>query len=152
MSSVISGVVQEQGDGFIVLRAGIRICLTSQVLPSNVAPGTRVIITARLRGAEWIAAAIEVEGNRRSGIRPAGAPSRCYARARGCALGGVLQLRMEGGGEDRRGGRGPGVRAHRVGPEARRACAHDLGLHGRSSEAAAAPPTPVRSSADLNSR
>jgi hypothetical protein len=55
VSSTLGGVVQERGDGFIVLGAGIRIRFTSQIFKGDLAPGSRVIVKARLRGSEWVA-------------------------------------------------------------------------------------------------
>jgi len=55
MSSTLSGVVRECGHGFIVLQSGLHIRFTSQVFRGELAPGDRVFVKARLRGAEWVA-------------------------------------------------------------------------------------------------
>jgi hypothetical protein len=56
MPNVLSGIVLEVGDGFIVLASGLRIAVSSRVLPNGLARGARVVVTARLRGSsEWIA-------------------------------------------------------------------------------------------------
>jgi hypothetical protein len=60
MASVLSGVVQEVGNGFIVLQSGIRIRFTSQVFKGELAVGDRVVVTARLRGAGWVADDLQV--------------------------------------------------------------------------------------------
>jgi hypothetical protein len=60
VSSTLSGVVQQSGDGFIVLHSGISIRFTSQVFSGQVAPGTRVVVKARLGGSEWIADDIQL--------------------------------------------------------------------------------------------
>jgi hypothetical protein len=62
MPNVLSGVVDELGDGFIVLVGRIRVAVSSRVLPRGLAPGASVTITARLRGAEWVAEDIQVMG------------------------------------------------------------------------------------------
>ena len=59
MPNVLSGTVDEVGDGFIVLAEGIRITVSSRVRPEGLAQGDRVTITARLRGAEWVAEDIQ---------------------------------------------------------------------------------------------
>jgi len=64
MPNVLSGTVDEVGDGFIVLAEGIRITVSSRVRPEGLAQGDRVTITARLRGVEWVAEEIQVKGSR----------------------------------------------------------------------------------------
>jgi hypothetical protein len=59
MSSALSGVVRECGNGFIVVQSGLHIRFTSQVFQAELAPGDRVIVKARLRGAEWVAEDIQ---------------------------------------------------------------------------------------------
>jgi hypothetical protein len=58
---VLSGIVLEVGDGFIVLSGGTRIAVSSRVLPDGLAKGVRVTVNARLRGAEWVAEDIMVK-------------------------------------------------------------------------------------------
>jgi hypothetical protein len=60
MPNVLSGTVREVGEGFIVLGTGIRITVSSRVRPEGLAQGDRVIITARLRGTEWVAEDIQM--------------------------------------------------------------------------------------------
>jgi hypothetical protein len=60
MPNVLSGIVLEIGDGFIVLAGGIRIAVSSRV-PDGLAQGVQVNVTARLRGAEWVAEDIVVK-------------------------------------------------------------------------------------------
>lgn len=64
MSSVLSGTVDEVGEGFIVLGGGIRVSVSSRVRPEGLGPGDRVTITARLRGVEWVAEDIQVKDSR----------------------------------------------------------------------------------------
>jgi hypothetical protein len=61
MPNVLSGIVLEVADGFIVLAGGIRITVSSRVVPDGLAPGVRVTVSARLRGAEWVAEDIVVK-------------------------------------------------------------------------------------------
>jgi len=61
MPNVLSGTVDVVGEGFIVLGGGIRITVSSRVRLDNLAQGDRVRITARLRGAEWVAEDIQVK-------------------------------------------------------------------------------------------
>lgn len=61
MPTVLSGTVREVGEGFIILGAGLRITVSSRVRPGSLAQGDRVTITARLRGAEWVAEDIQVK-------------------------------------------------------------------------------------------
>jgi hypothetical protein len=60
MPNVLSGVVLEVGDGFIVLAGGIRIAVSSRVVPDGLAQGVRVTVNARLRGTEWVAEDIQM--------------------------------------------------------------------------------------------
>jgi hypothetical protein len=60
MPNVLSGVVNEVGEGFIVLAGGIRITVSSRVRPDGLVQGARVTITARLRGTEWVADDIQI--------------------------------------------------------------------------------------------
>jgi hypothetical protein len=60
MPNVLSGVVLEVGDGFIVLAGGIRIAVSSRVVPDGLAQGVRVTVTPRLRGTEWVAEDIQM--------------------------------------------------------------------------------------------
>ena len=60
MPNVLSGTILETGDGFIVLSGGTRIAVSSMVMPDGLAQGVRVTVTARLRGAEWVAENIVV--------------------------------------------------------------------------------------------
>jgi hypothetical protein len=62
MPNVLSGIVLEVGDGFIVLASGLRIAVSSRVVPDGLAQGVRVVVTARLRGSsEWVAEDIVVK-------------------------------------------------------------------------------------------
>jgi hypothetical protein len=61
MPNVLSGIVLEIGDGFIVLAGGIRIAVSSRVVPDGLAQDVQVNVTARLRGAEWVAEDIVVK-------------------------------------------------------------------------------------------
>jgi len=61
MPNVLSGVVVEVGSGFIVLRGGTRIAVSSKILPEGLAQGVQVIVQARLKGAEWVAENIVVK-------------------------------------------------------------------------------------------
>lgn len=63
MPNVLSGMVHEVGEGFIVLAGGIRIAVSSRVRPDRLSPGNRVTITARLRGSEWVAEDIQVQND-----------------------------------------------------------------------------------------
>jgi hypothetical protein len=60
MAKFLSGTVREVGEGFIVLGTGIRVTVSSRVRPEGLAQGDRVMITARLRGGEWVAEDIQV--------------------------------------------------------------------------------------------
>ena len=60
MPNVLSGIVLEVADGFI-LTGGIRITVSSRVVPDGLAQGVRVTVSARLRGAEWVAEDIVVK-------------------------------------------------------------------------------------------
>lgn len=57
MPNVLSGTVDVVGE----LGGGIRITVSSRVRLDNLAQGDRVRITARLRGAEWVAEDIQVK-------------------------------------------------------------------------------------------
>ena len=62
MPNILSGLVREVGDGFIVLANGLRIAVSSRVAPEGLVPGVRVTVNARLRGAvEWVAEDIVVK-------------------------------------------------------------------------------------------
>jgi hypothetical protein len=61
MPNVLSGVVEEVGEGFIVLGGRIRIAVSSRVRPEGLGQGALVTVTARLRGAEWVAEHIRVQ-------------------------------------------------------------------------------------------
>ena len=61
MPNVLSGIVLEVCDGFIVLSGGTRIAVSSRVLPDGLTKGVRVTVNARLRGAEWVAEDIVVK-------------------------------------------------------------------------------------------
>ena len=61
MPNFLSGIVREVGEGFIVLSGGTRIAVSSKVLPDGRALGVRVTVTARLRGADWIAEDIQLK-------------------------------------------------------------------------------------------
>jgi hypothetical protein len=61
MPNVLSGIVEEVGEGFIVLGGRIRIAMSSRVRPEGLAQGALVTVTARLRGAEWVAEDIQVQ-------------------------------------------------------------------------------------------
>ena len=60
--AVLSGVVGENGEGFFVLRTGTRIKVRSNVRPAGLMVGARVVVTAQLRGAEWVAEHVEMAG------------------------------------------------------------------------------------------
>ncbi len=60
--AILSGVVSEDGEGFILLRNGPRITVRSTVRPSDLIVGARVLVKAQLRGAEWVAEDVRVEG------------------------------------------------------------------------------------------
>lgn len=62
MPNVLSGVVEEVGEGFILISGRIRILVSSRVRPEGLAQGARVTVTARLRGAEWVAEDVQVLG------------------------------------------------------------------------------------------
>jgi hypothetical protein len=61
MAIVLSGTVREVGEGFIVLGAATRIIVSSRVRPEGLVHGAHVVITARPRGAEWVAEDIQVQ-------------------------------------------------------------------------------------------
>lgn len=61
---VLSGVVSEEGEGFLVLGGGTRVKVRSSVRPADLVVGARVVVTAQLRGAEWVAEDVRVEGSR----------------------------------------------------------------------------------------
>jgi hypothetical protein len=61
MPDVLSGIVLEVGDGFIVLSGGIRITVSSRLVPDGLAVGAHVVVSARLRGAEWVAEDVAVK-------------------------------------------------------------------------------------------
>jgi hypothetical protein len=60
--AILSGVASEDGEGFIVLRTGTRIKVRSTVRPTDLVVGARVLVKAQLRGAEWVAEDVRVEG------------------------------------------------------------------------------------------
>lgn len=60
--AILSGVVGEDGEGFIVLRNGTRITVRSNLRPAGLMVGTRVVVTAQLRGVEWVAEHVEIAG------------------------------------------------------------------------------------------
>jgi NADPH:quinone reductase-like Zn-dependent oxidoreductase len=60
MPNVVSGTVREVGEGFIVLGVGTRVIVGSQVRPEGLAQGVRVVVSAWLRGAEWVAQDVQV--------------------------------------------------------------------------------------------
>ena len=59
---VLSGVVSEEGEGFLVLGGGTRVKVRSSVRPAELSVGDRVVVTAHFRGAEWVAEDVRVEG------------------------------------------------------------------------------------------
>jgi uncharacterized cupin superfamily protein len=59
---VLSGVVSEEGEGFLVLGGATRVKVRSSVRPAELSVGDRVVVTAQLRGAEWVAEDVRVEG------------------------------------------------------------------------------------------
>ena len=61
MPNVLSGIVSEVGEGFIVLKGGTRITVSSRIFPAGLIKGTRVRVSARPRGDEWVAEDIAVE-------------------------------------------------------------------------------------------
>lgn len=61
MPNVLSGIVYEVGEGFIVLEGGTRITVSSRISPGGLIKGARVRVSARLRGSEWVAEDIAVE-------------------------------------------------------------------------------------------
>lgn len=61
MPNVLSGIVYEVGEGFIVLKDGTRITVSSRVFPVGLIKGIRVRVKARLRGSDWVAEDIAVE-------------------------------------------------------------------------------------------
>jgi hypothetical protein len=62
MPNVLSGVVEEIGESFIVISGRIRIAVSSRVRPEGLAQGALVTVTARLRGTEWVAEDIQLKG------------------------------------------------------------------------------------------
>ena len=60
MPNVLSGTVREVGEGFIVLSVGTRIVVSSRVRPEGLAQGIRVVVSAWLRGAEWVAEDVQL--------------------------------------------------------------------------------------------
>jgi hypothetical protein len=64
MPTVLSGTVDEVGEGFIVLIGAVRITVSSRVRPEGLAQGDRVTVQARLRGTEWVAEDIQVKDAR----------------------------------------------------------------------------------------
>lgn len=62
MPNVLSGTVREVGEGFIVLGQNIRIIVSSRVRPEGLAQGLRVVVSASLRGAEWVAEDVQLAG------------------------------------------------------------------------------------------
>lgn len=59
---VLSGVVSEEGEGFLVLGGGTRVKVRSSVRPADLVVGARVVVTAELRGTEWVAQDVKVAG------------------------------------------------------------------------------------------
>lgn len=62
MPNVLSGTVREVGEGFIVLGQSTRIVVSSRVRPEGLTQGVRVVVSARLRGAEWVAEDVQLAG------------------------------------------------------------------------------------------
>ena len=60
MPNVLSGTVREVGEGFIVLGQSTRIVVSSRVRPEGLAEGVRVVVSAWLRGAEWVAEDVQL--------------------------------------------------------------------------------------------
>lgn len=60
MPNVVSGTVREVGEGFIVVGVGTRVIVSSRVRPEGLAEGARVIVSAWLRGAEWVAEDVQL--------------------------------------------------------------------------------------------
>ena len=60
--AILSGVVSEDGEGFILLGPEPRIRVRSTVRPEDLTVGARVLVQAELRGVEWIADHVQVEG------------------------------------------------------------------------------------------
>jgi hypothetical protein len=59
--NVLSGIVYEVGEGFIVLNGGTRITVSSRISSAGLIKGTRVRMSARPLGSEWVAEEIAVE-------------------------------------------------------------------------------------------
>ena len=60
--AILSGVVTEDGEGFIQFSNGTRIkVIRATVRPAERIVGTRVLVKAQLRGAEWVAEDVRVE-------------------------------------------------------------------------------------------
>jgi len=59
--NVLSGIVYEVGEGFIVLEGGTRIAVSSRIFPAGLTKGIRVTVNARPRGSEWVAEDIVIE-------------------------------------------------------------------------------------------
>jgi hypothetical protein len=55
VSTTLSGVVDEVGDGFVLLKGGMRLTLSSGLLPEVLQKGERVTFAVRTRGTDWIA-------------------------------------------------------------------------------------------------
>lgn len=64
MPNVLSGTVEEVGEGFIVLAGGLQIAVSSRVRPEGLAQGARVAVQARLRGDEWVTEDIQMKAPR----------------------------------------------------------------------------------------
>lgn len=62
MPNVLSGTVRDIGEGFIVLGVDTRIVVSSRLRPDGLARGVRVIVSVRLRGAEWVAEDVKLAG------------------------------------------------------------------------------------------
>ena len=55
VSTTLSGVVDEVGDGFVMLKGGMRITLSDGLLSDVLQKGARVTFAVRTRGTDWIA-------------------------------------------------------------------------------------------------
>jgi hypothetical protein len=59
--SLLSGLVTELGEGFIVLGGGTRIVIPGEISAAGIETGTCVTVTARRAGVKWIAEQLRIE-------------------------------------------------------------------------------------------
>jgi hypothetical protein len=59
--SLLSGLVTECGEGFIVLGGGTRVVIPAKIPAVGIETGTCVTVTARRVGVKWIAEQLRIE-------------------------------------------------------------------------------------------